>query len=169
MALALILFDLMGLAGYALTIFLGFRAGEPAAVALHVALAIPTMGFVLFGQSMTMFFFIGMGKQAREEAAKISPELEGRMREAVRAQKGPVFRNATWACLLGIVVFVLGAAVHTKAVGSRWHLAAAVLAVLFHLRAMWAALVGMSDLNDWLADPASVAKAADAPTQSAAT
>lgn len=156
MALALLLFDLMGLAGYVLTIWLGFRAGAPAAVGLHVALAIPTMAFVLFGQSMTMFFFIGMGKQAREEAEKVSPELGNRMRDSVRAQKGPVFRNATWACLFAIVVFVLGAAVHTGAVSSRWHLATALLAVFFHIRAMWAALVGMSDLNDWLADPRSV-------------
>ena len=156
MALALLLFDLMGLFGYVLTIWLGFRAGAPAAVGMHVALAIPTMVFVLFGQSMTMFFFIGMGKQAREGAGAVSAELGEKMRAAVRAQKGPVFRNASWACLFAITVFVLGAAVHTRVVTPRWHLAVAILAVFFHLRAMWAALVGMSDLNDWLADPTSI-------------
>src|SRR5437867_3851374 len=119
----------------------------------HTAFAIPTLIFVLFGQSMTMFYFIGLGKQAREAAETISREAGERMRSLVRAQKGPVFRSATLAVAFAIMVYVLGGAVHVHKIRPAWHLAAAAAALFFHLQAIWAALVGMSDLHDWLENP----------------
>ena len=80
------------------------------------------------------------------------------MREMVRAQKGPVFRPATWALFFALAAFILGGAVHTKRISHWWHLATVIFGVWFHMKAMWAALSGMSDLHEWLADPGGAEK-----------
>jgi len=177
MALALLLLDLAGLVGYLLTLWFGFRSlgfadTQSAALMLsfrkHTGLAIPTLMFVLFGQSMTMFYFIGLGKQAREAAEAISETAGRRMRALVRAQKGPVFRSATLAVTFAITVYVLGGAVHVHKVRPAWHLTAGLAALFFHLQAIWSALVGMSDLHDWLENPGG-APPPEAPNEEPAT
>jgi len=162
-AFALVLADLAGLLGYLLSIGFGLWVAwhhpgpDPGLLRDHVLFALVTVIAVLFGQTMTIFYFLGLGKEARKAATEISAAAGERMRELLRRQKGPVFRPATLALALAITVFVLGGATHTRTLSHWWHTAAAIAAVVVHVRASWIALVHMSDLHRWLADPGAVA------------
>ena len=73
MALALSLLSVFTLAGLGLSVWSGWAlshglGGLPAA--RHIAVAIPTVLFSLFTQSMVLFFFIGTGKLLKEAAAR---------------------------------------------------------------------------------------------------
>ena len=72
-ALALSLLSLFTLAGLALSAWSGWALSQAAGglpAARHIAVAVPTVLFSLFTQSMVLFFFIGTGKLLKEAAAK---------------------------------------------------------------------------------------------------
>jgi hypothetical protein len=167
MAVALLAGTLLALAGFLLTSVQGFAlaanlaAAHPAArllVAKHVAYAIPTVLLSLFSQSMVLFFFIGTGRMVKDEIATLRTADRQTVLEALRGFKRRTSPPATLALLSAIGVFVLGGAVHTRALPSWYHLAASVAAVAVHLWALLAEWAAFLENGRLMADPAAYAR-----------
>ena len=162
MAIALTLGTLLAIAGLAVTSVQGFAVASglsavtPLAKALvtrHVGYAIPAVLFSLFSQSMVIFFFIGTGRLVKDETARY-PEAERRLiLKALADLKRRTSPPATLALLSAIGVFVLGGAVHTRALPSWTHLAASVVAIALHLWALVAEWRAFGENALLMADP----------------
>ncbi|MEP6994324.1 MAG: hypothetical protein ABI968_07375 [Acidobacteriota bacterium] len=163
MAVALLAGTLLALAGFLLTSVQGFvlaahlAAADPIArllVTKHVAYAIPTVLLSLFSQSMVLFFFIGTGRLVKDEIAALPPDDRQSILDALRGFKRRTSPPATLALLSAIAVFVLGGAVHTRALPSGVHLTASLLAVGTHLWALTSEWNAFLDNGRLMADPA---------------
>src|ERR1700737_5220562 len=108
MAQALLITTLLTLAGLIATSIAGFIAA-PGHVAQHIFLALATVVLGLFSQSMTMFFFIGTGKQLKDKAK--GADFEPEVRQATRALTMKVSPAATYAMLLLMLTFIMGGGV----------------------------------------------------------
>lgn len=167
MAIALLSGTVLALAGFLLTSVQGFvlsahlDAAAPLArvlVTKHVAYAIPTVLLSLFSQSMVIFFFIGTGRLVKDEIVSF-PEAERRAAlRALRGFKRKTSPPATFALLSAIAVFVLGGAVHTKALPPWTHLSASVIAGATHLWALVAEWNAFLENGRLMADPAGYAR-----------
>lgn len=162
MALALTLGTLLSIAGLLVTsiqgvsLATGLETAGPLAKTLvtrHVALAIPTVMFSLFSQSMVIFFFIGTGRLVKDEVARYTEEDRRRVYKALSQFKRRTSPPATFALLSSIAVFVLGGAVHTRALPSWTHLAASLAALLLHAWALVAEWRAFGDNARLMADP----------------
>jgi hypothetical protein len=163
MAIALLVGTLLAVAGFLLTSVQGFvvasqlAAASPAArllVTKHVAYAIPTVLLSLFSQSMVIFFFIGTGRLVKDEIAGYTETDRWAVLDVLRGFKRATSPPATFALLSAITVFVLGGAVHTKALPSWVHLAAAMAAAAVHLWALSAEWSSFIENGKLMADPA---------------
>jgi hypothetical protein len=146
-AIALLLTTSLALAGFLVTSVEGFSVasglaahlpGAKALVGKHVLLAIPTVLLSLFAQSMVIFYFIGTGKLIKDEVAAYPEPERAVILRALRRFKARTSPLATFSLLSAITVFVLGGAIHTRALPGWTHLAASVAAVVLHA---WALLV----------------------------
>lgn len=162
MALALTLGTFLAIVGLLITSIQGFAVASglhaltPIAKALmtrHVGYAIPTVLFSLFSQSMVIFFFIGTGKLVKEDTARFPEEDRRRILRVLADLKRRTSPPATFALLSAIAVFVLGGAVHTRALPSWTHLAASVGALALHLWALVADWRAFGDNARLMADP----------------
>jgi hypothetical protein len=162
MAVALLAGTLLALAGFLLTSVQGFvlaahlAAAHPAArllVAKHVAYAIPTVLLSLFSQSMVLFFFIGTGRLVKDEVAALAPADRAAVLDALRGFKRRTSPPATLALFSAIGVFVLGGAVHTRALPPWYHLAASLAAVGIHLWALLTEWTAFLENGRLMADP----------------
>ena len=182
MAIALLAGTLLAIAGFLLTSVQGFvvashlAAVSPAAkllVTKHVAYAIPTVLLSLFSQSMVIFFFIGTGRLVKDEIAGYTETERRSVLDVLRGFKRTTSPPATFALLSAITVFVLGGAVHTKALPSWVHLAAAMTAAAVHLWALSAEWTAFIENGKLMADPAAyvrkgpvaVRRSGDAPSR----
>jgi hypothetical protein len=94
---------------------------------LHVMLALFASLLVLFGHSMTMFYFIGTGVRMKELVAE--HRIEEDLITPTRRFKQRVFPWATLAMALTMVAFILGGGVDTGNLPSWIHLILALLAI----------------------------------------
>ena len=172
MAVALLAGTLLALAGFLLTSVQGFAlaahlaAAHPAArllVAKHVAYAIPTVLLSLFSQSMVLFFFIGTGRLVKDEIGALPQPQRAAVLDALRGFKRRTSAPATLALASSIAVFVLGGAVHTRALAPWVHLAASIAAVAAHLWALIAEWAAFLDNGRLMADPSAYARIHAAP------
>src|SRR6266480_4655206 len=69
MAQFLLTMTLISIAGLMAAIVAGFRA-SPGHASTHILISLTTVVVGLFAQSMTMFFFIGMGKEIKEASGQ---------------------------------------------------------------------------------------------------
>ena len=170
MAVALLLTTGLAIAGFLATSFQGFtvaagmHAGHGVARVLmrqHVGWAIPTMLLSLFSQSMVIFYFIGTGRLVKEEIRGLSEEEQRPILSALRRFKARTSPPATFALLSAITVFVVGAAVHTRALPSWAHLAASALALAVHGWAFVAEWRVFAENNRLMDDPRAFARRAD--------
>ncbi len=169
MALALLLTTALAIAGFVATSVQGFLStaqlaqASPAAGALvgeHVRWAIPTVLLSLFSQSMVIFYFIGTGRLVKDEVATYPEETKTRVLAALHRFKARTSPPATFSLLAAVAVFVLGGAVHTRALPSWTHLAASVAAVAVHLWAFLAEWKAFAENNRLMDDPMRYAQAA---------
>ena len=105
MAQFLLITTLLSIAGLIATSIFGFQA-SPARAADHIIVAIVTVVVALFSQSMTMFFFIGTGKELKEK----SRNDEGVVQQT-KSFKSKVFPAAMWAMTAIMVTFITGGGV----------------------------------------------------------
>jgi hypothetical protein len=159
-ALALLLSTALALVGFVFTSVQGFLVTSGPLVTRHVGYAIPTVLLSLFSQSMVIFYFIGTGKMIKEETASLPERERAALLALLRRFKKDTSPPATFALLTAIAVFVLGGAVHTKALPSWIHLAGAIAAVATHLWAFLAEARAFADNNKLMDDPAAAARAA---------
>jgi hypothetical protein len=162
MALALTLGTLLAIAGLLVTsvqgfsVAMGIHATVPLARALvtrHVALAIPTVMLSLFSQSMVIFFFIGTGRLVKDEVARYPEEVKRRVHGKLSEFKRRTSPPATFALLSSIAVFVLGGAVHTRALPPWTHLASSLAALFLHSWALVAEWRAFGENGRLMADP----------------
>jgi hypothetical protein len=163
MAVALLLTTALALAGFLATSAQGFfvasalHSAAPLAghlVTRHVGYAIPTVLFSLFSQSMVIFYFIGTGRLVKDETSGY-PEKERRaVHAALRRFKARTSPPATFALLSAISVFVLGGAVHTKALPPWTHLVSSVAAAAIHAWALAAEWTTFGENHRLMEDPA---------------
>jgi hypothetical protein len=110
---------------------------------------------------MVIFFFIGTGRLVKDETADYPEAERRRILRALADLKRRTSPAATFSLLSAIAVFVLGGAVHTRALPSWTHLAASVVAVALHV---WALLVEWKAFGDnarLMADPQRFARRPD--------
>jgi len=135
----LLITTLLSIAGLLATATMGFLA-SPGHVAQHIFAALATVVLGLFSQSMTMFFFIGTGKEIKEAAAG-----DAEVVQRTKTFKARVFPAAMYAMLALMVTFIMGGGVATGRT-SRWlHLALAVATIVMYARAYWVQLAAMDE------------------------
>ncbi len=141
MAQFLLLCTLVTMAGLIASIVAGFMA-TPVHAAQHILFALVTVIIGLFSQSMTMFFFIGTGKQLKERA-KDTPD-DAAVRSATRALTMKVSPMATYAIAILMITFILGGGVSTGKTPRWLHDVLAFASLLVFARAYWVEIHAMN-------------------------
>ena len=141
MAQALLVTTLLTIVGLIATIFVGYTARTGADIGNHILVALATTVIGLFSQSMTLFFFIGTGKEIKDKAkgARDERDVVGN----TRAFKNKVFPAALYAMLMLGVTFILGGGVHMGKVPSWLHQILAFASLALYARAYWIELQAM--------------------------
>ena len=139
MAQALLISTLLTIAGLIETIIGGFRA-TPAHAADHIITAIVTVVIGLFSQSMTMFFFIGTGKELKD-ASNQNADVVRRTKDF----KSRVFPSATWAMTTIMVTFITGGGVGSGKTPVWLHDALSALSIFMYARAYWIQIKAMNE------------------------
>ena len=160
-ALALTLLSVFTLAGLVLSAVSGWTLshalGGSTTAARHIAIAVPTVLFSLFTQSMVLFFFIGTGKLLKEAAAERS-DAAGRdyILARVRGFKMKTSALCTFAPLSALATGLLGVTAHTGKTPAWLHLVAAILCVLMHVVAFGHEVVAMAGTNQLMDEAATL-------------
>ena len=139
MAQFLLITTLLTIAGLIATGIFGFLA-SPAHAAQHIFFALGTVILGLFSQSMTMFFFIGTGKEIKDAA-----DQDAAVVQRTKAFKAKVFPAATYAMLVLMVTFIMGGGVASGKTPRWLHLSLSIAAALMYARAYWVQLQAMME------------------------
>jgi hypothetical protein len=139
MAQFLLTLTLISILGLIATIVAGFRS-TPVHAATHILIALVTVLVGLFAQSMTMFFFIGMGKEIKEASGQ-----DAEVVRRTRAHKAKVFPAATYAIAVLMVTFIMGGGVRVGKTPVWLHLGLAFASLVMLGRAYYVELKAMED------------------------
>src|ERR1700704_7086358 len=142
MAQALLITTLISIAGLIATSIMGFMA-SPQHVATHILVALVTVVAGLFSQSMTLFFFIGTGKQLKDKTQG-GPD-EAAVRKATRALTMRVSPVATYTMALLMITFIMGGGVASGKTPHWLHLSLSIASVAMYGRAYWVQLQAMTE------------------------
>jgi hypothetical protein len=152
MAQFLLITTLLSIAGLIATSVMGFTAG-PGHHAQHIFFALGTVVLGLFSQSMTMFFFIGTGKEIKD-AAKNDAAVVQRTKDF----KARVFPAAFYAMMVLMVTFIMGGGVAGGKTPHWLHLTLSTATLVMYGRAYWVQLQAMHEnaglMEKYLADDA---------------
>ena len=139
MAQALLISTLLTIAGLIISIVMGFRA-TPAHQGDHIIVALVTVVIGLFSQSMTMFFFIGTGKELKDASDQNADVVQ-----RTKAFKSRVFPAAMWAMTAIMVTFITGGGVGLGKTPIWLHDALAALSIVMYARAYWIQIRAMNE------------------------
>ncbi len=136
MVLALLTSALISIVCFIVTLLMGFTVVKTT-LAQHVLFGFFTTFLVTLTQSMTMFYFIGTGKQVKDLVAALpaGPQFVQR----TKVFKAKVFPPALWAMLFTMATMIIGGGVHTKV---SWtppalHLGLAAVSLYYNVVAFW--------------------------------
>lgn len=137
MVLALLTASLVSIICFGITIFRGYTMTAGTGLTGHFLIGFFTTFLVTLTQSMTMFYFIGTGKQVKDLVSSHPAGKE--LIQRTKTFKAKVFPPATWAILFTMATMILGGGVHTRAV---WvppivHTILAAVALYYNLIAFW--------------------------------
>jgi hypothetical protein len=153
MARFLLVTTLLSIAGLIATGIMGFMA-TPQHVATHILVALITVILGLFSQSMTMFFFIGTGKQLKDKAAGTKGATA--VRQATRAMAMKVSPAATFAMMVLMVTFIMGGGVASGKTPKWLHISLTAASLVLYMRAYWIEINAMMQnaklMEEYLAD-----------------
>lgn len=142
MAQFLLITTLLTIAGLLASMIVGFLS-TPMHASQHVMFALATVVIGLFSQSMTMFFFIGTGKQLKDGVKGTSDEEP--VRRSIRALKSRVFPIATYATAVLMVTFIMGGGVRSGKTPRWLHDVLAFASLVMFMRAYWMQINAMND------------------------
>jgi hypothetical protein len=153
MAQFLLVTTLLTMAGLIATSVAGFLSA-PGHYAHHIFLALGTVVIGLFSQSMTMFFFIGTGRQLKDKVR--GAEHESDVREQTRALAMRVSPIATYAMLVLMTTFIMGGGVSSGKTPRWLHLTLSAVTLVLYARAYWIEIQAMETnarlMDQYLAD-----------------
>ena len=139
MVIGLLTASLLSIVFFLYTTWLGFTAYGPSEIGNHFLYGFFTAFLVTLAQSMTMFFFIGTGKQVKELVAndEKGPEFVKRTKQF----KAKTFPPMLWAMIFTMATMIVGGGVHTQVLPG-FHLGAvhgvlAAIALYYNLVATW--------------------------------
>ena len=137
MVLALLTAALISIICFIATLVMGFMMVARTGLSQHVLLGLFTTFLVTLTQSMTMFYFIGTGKQVKDLVAGLPQG--GTLIQRTKIFKAKVFPPALWAMLFTMATMIIGGGVHTHV---SWtppllHAALAAASLYFNLVAFW--------------------------------
>lgn len=167
MAIALIVSSFLTVLAVAAVVVSGFlvRAGM-STVTMHVYVATPIIVFAMLTHTMTIFYFIGTGKEIKDRVRERSLD-EAYVRES-RRFKGLVFPPAALSLGLLIAAFVVGGGVDVGAIPWPVHmilallaLALSVIAALRAARMIYRNVILVERLTEDLAGPSKAGDHAD--------
>ena len=136
MALALITSALLSIVCFIATILMGFAVIK-VPLGQHVLFGLFTTFLVTLSQSMTMFYFIGMGKQVKDLVVNLpsGPQFVQR----TKVFKAKFFPPSLWAMLFTMATMIIGGGVHTHV---SWtppilHALLAIISLYYNCAALW--------------------------------
>ena len=141
----LLISTLVTIAGLIATSISGFAA-SPVSAAQHIMFALVTVVIGLFSQSMTLFFFIGTGKQLKDKV-KDTPD-EPAVKAATRALTMRVSPAATYAMFVLMVTFITGGGVGSGKTPRWLHDALTIATIVMFARAYWVQINAMTKSAD---------------------
>jgi len=133
MVLGLLTTSLLSIVCFGISVYLGFTLREPANLQPHILFGLFATFLVTLSQSMTMFYFIGTGKQVKDLV--VSHQITEGFVQRTKVFKARVFPPALWAMVFTMAAMILGGGVHTKLIPSWVHLGLALVALFFNLQA----------------------------------
>ena len=142
MAQFLLITTLLSIAGLIATMVAGWIAG-PGHVAQHIFLALATVVLGLFSQSMTMFFFIGTGKEIKDKVKGAIEESE--VVNRTKRFKAQVFPSSMYAMGVLMVTFIMGGGVASGRTPHWLHLSLATASIVMYGRAYWIQIRAMDE------------------------
>ena len=142
MAQFLLITTLLTIAGLITTMVAGYMVA-PGHAAQHIMFALTTTIIGLFSQSMTMFFFIGTGKQLKDNVKGTANENV--VRQRIRELKSRVFPIATYSTAVLMVTFIMGGGVSGGNTPVWLHNVLAYASVVMFMRAYWNEIHAMND------------------------
>ena len=136
MVLALLTAALISIVCFIVTLLMGFMVVKTT-LAQHVLFGFFTTFLVTLTQSMTMFYFIGTGKQVKDLVASLpgGPEFVQR----TKVFKLKVFPPALWAMLFTMATMIIGGGVHTHVAWTPpvLHALLAAISLYYNIVAFW--------------------------------
>jgi hypothetical protein len=131
MVLALLTASLVSIVCLVITLVMGFAMQGRDGLSQHFLFGLFTTFLVTLSQSMTMFYFIGTGKQVKELATNLTGGQE--LIRRTKVFKARVFPPALWAMLFTMAAMILGGGVDTRVIPSFIHLILALLALYYNI------------------------------------
>jgi uncharacterized membrane protein len=143
MAQFLLITTLLTMAGLVATSVVGFTADSGAGVGRHILYALATVVLGLFSQSMTMFFFIGTGKEIKDKAK--GEDDEASVMQETKRYKSQVFPAAMYAMLVLMLTFILGGGIHRGSLPLWTHYILTIASIYMFGRAYWIEIRAMEE------------------------
>lgn len=131
MVLALLTSSLLGIVSLVITLYLGFVMDGRVGLSDHFLFAMFATFVIVLTQSMSMFFFIGMGKQVKD-LISAHPQREEVIRKT-REFKSKVFPPATLAILFTMATWIVGGGVDTRVIPTWIHTLLALGAIVTNI------------------------------------
>jgi hypothetical protein len=134
--LALLTSALLSIICFIVTLLMGFMVVKTT-LAQHVLFGFFTTFLVTLSQSMTMFYFIGTGKQVKDLVASLPAGQP--LVQRTKLFKAKVFPPSLWAMLFTMATMIIGGGVHTHV---SWtppllHAALAAVSLYYNIVAFW--------------------------------
>ena len=137
MALALLTASFVSIVCFVISAVLGIAMQGRIGLGQHSLFGFFTTFLVALAQSMTMFYFIGTGKQVKELAASLPAGKE--LIQRTKMFKAKVFPPATWAILFTMATMILGGGVDTRVwwIPAYVHSLLAAISLYYNVVAFW--------------------------------
>ncbi len=145
MVMALLTGTLMGIVGIVITVYLGFSMDGRVGLNDHFLYALFATVIVTLSHSMSMFYFIGTGKQVKD-LLESHPQA-GEFIQRTRFFKSETSPAATMAILFTMAAWIIGGGVDTRVVPTWIHTVTALLALISNLVAFVREAKCMSENN----------------------
>src|SRR5688572_9109409 len=133
MVIGLLTTTLLSIICFGISVYLGFTMDGRANLQQHILFGLFATFLVTLTQSMTMFYFIGTGKQVKDLV--ISHSITEGFDERTKVFKARVFPAALWPMLFTMAAMILDGGVRTQVIPSCVHLGLAILTLFFNIQA----------------------------------